>query len=230
MKNSFAQYLRNTRGMAAIEFALIMPMLMLLFFGMVDVTSLISVNRQVTYASGVMADLVTQNKNVVLKTDLEDYRNAVFMIIGNTPTADIGVEFYGLTKTYNASATNQGSTSWDDKYTASVAWSVKSSNSVCGSNTAPATTTPTAENINTNYSALMGANSLNDTTKYNDLVLARVCVNFKPWIFTLFGKKIMPSQTMKLTQDTIQRPRASMKLGCQLTASNTAACTNLANP
>ena len=68
MKSTFRNFLRETKGIAAIEVAFIMPVMFLLYFGLFDLTSLISVNRKVTYAASVVADLVAQNKTSVLKS------------------------------------------------------------------------------------------------------------------------------------------------------------------
>jgi Flp pilus assembly protein TadG len=79
------KFIRAEQGIAAIETAMIMPFLLLLFFGMVDITALISHNRKVTYAASVVADLVTQNRTSILESTIDDYFKAADLIMEPTP-------------------------------------------------------------------------------------------------------------------------------------------------
>ena len=65
-KNIFLQ----DEGAAAIEFAFIMPFMLLLYFGLVDVTGLISMNRRVVSAAATMADLVANKKPIFSRAQL----------------------------------------------------------------------------------------------------------------------------------------------------------------
>jgi Flp pilus assembly protein TadG len=78
-------FARAEQGVAAIETAIILPFLLLLYFGMIDITALISHNRKVTYAASVVADLVTQNRTSILKATLTDYFKAAELIMEPTP-------------------------------------------------------------------------------------------------------------------------------------------------
>ena len=62
MKNQLRKFFRETRGIAAIEIAFILPFMLLIYFGLFDITALVSVNRKVTYSASIVADLVAQNK------------------------------------------------------------------------------------------------------------------------------------------------------------------------
>lgn len=87
--------LRNdSRGVAAIEMAFIMPFLLFLYFGLVDLTSLISLNRKVTYAAGVIADLVTQNESTVTGAAITGYFDAAKMVMKPTAIANVRIEVY----------------------------------------------------------------------------------------------------------------------------------------
>jgi Flp pilus assembly protein TadG len=55
-----AGFLRDDRGNTVIEFALIFPMLMLLLFGMIEITNMLMVNRKVVATAQNLADLVTR--------------------------------------------------------------------------------------------------------------------------------------------------------------------------
>jgi Flp pilus assembly protein TadG len=91
-------FLRADNGVAAIETAIITPFLILLFFGMIDITGLISFNRKITYSASVVADLVSQNRTSVLKPVVDDYYKAAEMIIAPTPANKFHVDVYGYRK------------------------------------------------------------------------------------------------------------------------------------
>lgn len=95
-------FLRADNGVAAIETAIILPFLILLFFGMIDLTALISFNRKITYSASVVSDLVSQNRTNVLKTTVDDYYKAAEMIIAPTPAADFHIDVYGYRKVAGA--------------------------------------------------------------------------------------------------------------------------------
>jgi Flp pilus assembly protein TadG len=95
-------FLRAENGVAAIETAIILPFLILLFFGMIDLTALISFNRKITYSASVISDLVSQNRTNVLKATIDDYYKAAEMIIAPTPATDFRVEVYGFRKVSGA--------------------------------------------------------------------------------------------------------------------------------
>ncbi len=95
MKNlSLKSYLRADSGVAAIEMAFILPFLLLLYFGLVDLTGLISFNRKITSVASATADLVGQNSTTVVKTDVEDYFKVVKLIMSPTPDTDIKVTVF----------------------------------------------------------------------------------------------------------------------------------------
>ena len=75
-----------------------MPFMLLIYFGLFDITSLVSVNRKVTYAASVVADLVAQNKTSVLKSDIQNYFNASNMVMAPMPATRVRVEVFGYRK------------------------------------------------------------------------------------------------------------------------------------
>ena len=99
MKSTFRNFLRETKGVAAIEVAFVMPFMFLLYFGLFDLTALISINRKVTYAASVVVDLVSQNKTSVLKSTIADYYKASEMVMAPISNAAVRVELFGYRKT-----------------------------------------------------------------------------------------------------------------------------------
>ena len=55
---------RDRQGVAAVEFALIAPLLILLFFGMTELSAAIIAGRHTNHASSAMGDLVAQCSNI----------------------------------------------------------------------------------------------------------------------------------------------------------------------
>jgi len=52
---------RDIRGVSAIEFALILPVMITFYFGSVEITQLLTIDRKVTKAASSIADLVAQS-------------------------------------------------------------------------------------------------------------------------------------------------------------------------
>lgn len=62
---------RDQRGVSAVEFALIAPVLVLMLFGATEVSLLVSVDRKTTLAASTLGDLAAQSEIVTCK-DLSD--------------------------------------------------------------------------------------------------------------------------------------------------------------
>lgn len=58
------RFVRDRRGNAAVEFAFIVPLMLTLFFGTVEFSSGVAVNRKVTLVARTMSDLVSQSSTV----------------------------------------------------------------------------------------------------------------------------------------------------------------------
>lgn len=70
------RFLRDVRAVAAVEFALILPLLVLLYFGTVEAASLYSVDRRVATVASTMADLVSREQKCISTAKLESYFTA----------------------------------------------------------------------------------------------------------------------------------------------------------
>jgi Flp pilus assembly protein TadG len=96
MKNKFKALLQNTQGATAIEMAMIFPFMIMLYFGLADLTGLVSLNRKVTYAADVIGDLVSRKDTSVLKSEIADYYNASDMVMAPRATSTVRVELFGF--------------------------------------------------------------------------------------------------------------------------------------
>ena len=83
-----ASFVRDRRANVAIEFAFIVPLMLTMFFGMVEFSSGIAVNRKVTLAARNMSDLVSQSSTVT-DTDLANFTTtakAIMTPFGSSPS------------------------------------------------------------------------------------------------------------------------------------------------
>ena len=70
-ENIFSAFLARRDGLAAVEFAFIAPIMILLFFGVVEGSSAYSASRKVLLSANTLADLVAQEASVT-KDNLDD--------------------------------------------------------------------------------------------------------------------------------------------------------------
>lgn len=92
---AFKAYLNAKSGVAAIEFAFILPVMLFLYFGMMDLTSLVVNNRKVTAVASSVADLTAQNRTSVLKSQVDDYMNVANLVLNPMPADGVTVNVYG---------------------------------------------------------------------------------------------------------------------------------------
>ncbi len=65
----------DQRGISAIEFSLLMPLMMVMYFGSIEVTDAISADRQVTLVASTVADITTEYTSVAA-SDVTNILNA----------------------------------------------------------------------------------------------------------------------------------------------------------
>ncbi len=86
-KYNFTSLLRGWRacrsGIAAMEFAFVAPVLILLFFGVVESADALARSRQVALAVNTLADLASQEKNL-LTSDADDLFSGVAQIVDDS--------------------------------------------------------------------------------------------------------------------------------------------------
>jgi Flp pilus assembly protein TadG len=95
------RFTRDRRAVSAVEFALILPLMVLLYSGCVDLTQGISIDRKVTITARTVADLVAQ----VQKTTGADVNNALgaaAQIMEPYPVAGVTVSLVKIDKTGKA--------------------------------------------------------------------------------------------------------------------------------
>ena len=74
------KFAADRRGVSALEFALILPVMLVLYFGSVELGDALSINRKVTHITSSLSDLVTQSKTIT-NTDMDNILDAAESII-----------------------------------------------------------------------------------------------------------------------------------------------------
>lgn len=98
------RYSADVRGVASIEMALIFPLMLMLFVGLVDASNLLTANRRVTLTASALGDLVGQAPGSVSVAELDGYINAVRSIMHPFPDTSTSLEFYTFTRSGTSDA------------------------------------------------------------------------------------------------------------------------------
>ena len=88
VRRSASELLVDRSGLAAIEFAMIVPIMLLLFFGTDEFSSGVAVNRKVTLMARTVSDLTSQNVSVT-DAQLTNFFNASKAIMAPYPSAPV---------------------------------------------------------------------------------------------------------------------------------------------
>jgi Flp pilus assembly protein TadG len=193
---SFHSFMSAESGVAAIEIAFILPFMFFMFFGMVDITDMVSYNRRITAVASSVGDLVGQNRTYVLKSSIDDYLKAAKLIMKPKSDSDIRVTIYGFRGTTTGGVT-----------TVTQEWKIDNGKG------AACSTTPSTTNVPV---ALMAAG--------NDLIVTQACMKYKPMVADLLGTSILGSSLLNIEQTITLRPRSSLTLDCYLTSTTSGAC------
>jgi Flp pilus assembly protein TadG len=87
-RRSASELFVDRSGLAAVEFALIIPLMLLLFFGTDEFSSGVAVNRKVTLMARTLSDLTSQNISVT-DAQLTNFFNASQAILTPYPSAPV---------------------------------------------------------------------------------------------------------------------------------------------
>lgn len=81
----------DERGIAAIEFAIIAPIMIAMYFGLAEIASAISVDRRVSHGTNVAGDLATQQPEMK-DTDIEETMSAALRVMGVSDISNISID------------------------------------------------------------------------------------------------------------------------------------------
>lgn len=76
-----SRFISCKKAVSAIEFALILPLMLALYIGIVEITQLATVDRKVTLAAATVGDLVSRSEDTISISTLVNYLNASRVIM-----------------------------------------------------------------------------------------------------------------------------------------------------
>lgn len=104
-------FIRRETGVAAVEFALVVPLMLSVYLGCTEAAALLTADRKVQSVAGAIGDLVARSNKTIAQDQLQDYFSAATSIMTPYGTS-------GLVQTVTAvSVSNAGE--------ATVLWSVR---------------------------------------------------------------------------------------------------------
>lgn len=115
------RFARDVRGVSAVEFALILPLMLTLYLGATEVSQAISANRKVTLMSRTVADLASQ-VSTISNANMDNILNASAAIVSPFAPANLKVTVSCVKIDANGNATVE----WSETLTGTT----RSTNSV----------------------------------------------------------------------------------------------------
>ncbi len=92
----------NRDGIAAVEFAALLPVITLLFFGMLEASDLFTVNRRLANATNSLVDLIAKEPSIT-EAELDDLIIGVTRIIEPSDTSTVTMKVISVTRASSAS-------------------------------------------------------------------------------------------------------------------------------
>src|ERR1700720_1641810 len=81
-------FVNNCGGLAAVEFAFILPLMLVLFFVTIEFSQGVAVDRKITIMARTLADLTSQNSSVTT-TQLNNFFTAATAVMTPYPSAPV---------------------------------------------------------------------------------------------------------------------------------------------
>lgn len=94
---AISAFIHHRAGLAAVEFALILPIMVLLFFGMLEASDLLTVNRRLSNAANSLVDLTTHEPTIT-HAELDDLMVGTIRILEPTDTSTVEMRVVSITK------------------------------------------------------------------------------------------------------------------------------------
>ncbi len=92
-----ARFARERAGIAAVEFALILPIMVVMFFGMLEASDLYTVNRRLANAANSLVDLAAHEPTIT-HAQVDDMIVGVTRILEPTDTSSVVMRVISITK------------------------------------------------------------------------------------------------------------------------------------
>jgi Flp pilus assembly protein TadG len=192
-----ARFARNERGVAAVEFALIVPFMMALYFGSIEAAALFTADKRVNSISATVGDLVGQwdpGDGKLPTATLDDYLAAATGIM--TPYSTTGLKIVVTLVQVKADGTTK------------VLWS-------------KANSAGTAKTVGNSYAGLTAASMINQVSRGGCIVAAESSYSYLPMLAQMFKTAVNLSHTNYF----LPRFGSTEAMNLQTTSIATTACT-----
>ena len=97
LSSPLRQFAGNDSGISAVEFALILPLMITLYLGGVEVTQAVSVDRKVTLVAHTVGDLAAQSSQTIHDADMTNILNAASAVASPYSAANLKVRVSSIT-------------------------------------------------------------------------------------------------------------------------------------
>ncbi|CAN5194652.1 pilus assembly protein [soil metagenome] len=95
---------KDRRGVSAVEFALILPLMVTLYLGGIQISDALTVSRKVTHVASTLGDLVTQSKNIT-NSDMSNIFDASAAILAPYAASTLKMKVSSIKIDSNGKAT-----------------------------------------------------------------------------------------------------------------------------
>jgi Flp pilus assembly protein TadG len=201
----------DRRGVAAVEFALILPLMLVLYLGTSELTQGVMASRKATLVARALSDLTGQLAagNTVTDTEATNIFNAATAVMSPFSTSSLKMTITSVEFVANAGATN--------KYDAKPRWTIIRNTGTarpCAILTAVANTVKPASN-----------NMPNGMYQSGSIIVADVSYTYDP----PFGKALLEwsktASVVNMSQTTYMRPRNQTLIGISTGVTGATICT-----
>ncbi|HEY2708044.1 MAG TPA: TadE/TadG family type IV pilus assembly protein [Caulobacteraceae bacterium] len=121
LMRSWPRLRRDTRGVAALEFALLVPVVIIIYAGGFEIAQAATVYRKLTDTTVQLANVTTQYTTVT-KADITTVSSASSEIMAPYPTGSLTVTVSGVV----TDASNKATVQWSEKYPSGTPLAVNS--------------------------------------------------------------------------------------------------------
>src|SRR5437763_8995332 len=103
LQHAIAGLARDQRGVSAVEFAMLLPLMITLYLGAVEISQGVGIDRKVTLTSRTVADLASQ-VTTIASSDMQNILNASSSVIAPYDSTKLQVTVSEVTIDSNGSA------------------------------------------------------------------------------------------------------------------------------
>ena len=107
LRRSFARFKRDERGVSAVEFAMLLPLMITLYLGGAEISQAVSIDRKVALTARAVADLVAQGTSIT-NAEMTNILNAAKAVAAPYPEAPLKV----VVSSIKIDANNKATVDW----------------------------------------------------------------------------------------------------------------------